>query len=185
MNPDANRHISATLKIISLTILTSAANFNAELKNKRQIKINVETEKAKVKAWAWRCGIFHCLPWQLPSPLKSVNERGFFTTSLLKMKRRKCCHLEYNQQKKGGVWEEMRRRKLRKRESYGMNIFESWLGFLIENVLNNSLISIRRVNFVYLPRFFTGRGLNGQAIWVGLMSYLMVIQRWLLYGESK
>lgn len=50
MNPDANRHISATLKIISLTIPTSAAKFNAELKNKRQIKINVETEKAEVKA---------------------------------------------------------------------------------------------------------------------------------------
>lgn len=50
MNPNANRHISATLEIISLTILTSAAKFNAELKNKRQIKINVETEKAEVKA---------------------------------------------------------------------------------------------------------------------------------------
>lgn len=149
MNPDANRHISATLKIISLTILTSAAKFNAELKNKRQIKINVETEKAEVKASVRWCGVFYCLPWQLSSPLKSVNERGFFTTSLLKMKRRKCCHLEYNQQEKGGVWEEMRRRN----SSEGQNIFESWLGFLIGNVLNNSLISIRRVNFVDLPRF--------------------------------
>lgn len=100
MNPDANRHISATLEIISLTILTSAAKFNAELKNKRQIKINVETEKAEVKASVRWCGVFYCLPWQLSSPLKSVNERGFFTTSLLKMKRRKCCHLEYNQQEK-------------------------------------------------------------------------------------
>lgn len=50
MNLDANRHNSATLKIISLTIPTSDAKFNAELKNKRQIKINVETEKAEVKA---------------------------------------------------------------------------------------------------------------------------------------